>query len=262
VPAFELGLLTAGEPAVALALRAEPLGFDAVWLADAPARDAGVAVRLAAIAAGTARVRLGAALALAELDPLRVAEDTATLDGISGGRLELAAWDEAPAAADGHARLRERVALLRRLWTETGLSWTGRFRTPLASVTLEPRPVQQPHPPLWIVARSAAAADLADELALSLLLPDVPDPTARFAPLVERHRERAAEAGRLARVGACRTLPAGPTARAADELLAVRAALGLDLVLLVLDGDRLPESRLLDRLERFACDVVPALRAG
>jgi alkanesulfonate monooxygenase SsuD/methylene tetrahydromethanopterin reductase-like flavin-dependent oxidoreductase (luciferase family) len=301
VPACRVGLLALGacldappgSPRLAPAARhraviesavlAERLGFDAVWLADAPGcaehAPPTPAVVLAAIAARTERVRLGAcSVVRAGLDPLRLAEDTATLDALSGGRLEVGAG-LLEATGTGRERTElhepereaaertgEGVELLRRLWTETEVSWTGRFRAPLERVTVEPRPVQQPHPPLWIAGGSAQAADLAARLGLPLLLPSAPAPPERLAPLVERYRERAARAGHRARVGACSAVGlAGPSPEGrtelADRLLAARAVLGLELQLLAFDPGAVPEPGLGEALERLASELLPRLAA-
>lgn len=172
------------------AVQAERLGFDSAWLGEHPFCDSVLSappVVLAAIAARTERLRLGGQLrwptrneakpseahpsgtgltVLANLDPVRAAEDYATLDGISGGRVELVAGrglladpDEAfgQETDESRERFRENVELLLRLWTETEVSWSGRFRAPLERVTVEPRPVQQPHPPIWVGGHSPAA---------------------------------------------------------------------------------------------------------
>jgi alkanesulfonate monooxygenase SsuD/methylene tetrahydromethanopterin reductase-like flavin-dependent oxidoreductase (luciferase family) len=249
VPGLQIGLLSLGDclddpvgggrptPAerhraiVDSAVLAERLGFDSLWLGEHHFCDSVLSappVVLAAIAARTERLRLGTGVTLlANLDPVRVAEDYATLDGISGGRVELVAGRgiladpyEAPGqeADESRDRFRENVELLRRLWTETELSWTGRFRAPLERVTLEPRPVQRPHPPLWIGGGSSAhSVDLAAELGLPLMLPSVLAPPLRFAPLVERYRDRAARAGRPAQVGACHPVHVAATSQEARE---------------------------------------------
>lgn len=213
------------------AVLAERLGFDSVWLGEHHFCDyvlSAPPVVLAAIAARTERLRLGTGVTLlANLDPVRVAEDYATLDGISNGRVELVAGRGILADTyeafgqktdESRERFRENLLLLRRLWTETEVTWSGRFRAPLDRVTVEPRPVQQPHPPLCIGGGSSAeSVDLAAELGLPLMLPSVLAPPSAFAPLVERYRERAARAGHPARVGACNHVHVGADAATARE---------------------------------------------
>lgn len=213
------------------AVLGEQLGFDSVWLGEHHFCDyvlSAPPVVLAAIAARTERLRLGTGVTLlANLDPVRVAEDYATLDGISGGRVELVAGRGILAdtyeafgqkADESRERFRENLELLRRLWTETDVTWSGRFRAPLERVTVEPRPVQRPHPPLWIGGGSSLhSVDLAAELGLPLMLPSVLAPPIRFAPLVERYRARAAAAGHVPRVGACNHVHVGPSSQEARE---------------------------------------------
>jgi alkanesulfonate monooxygenase SsuD/methylene tetrahydromethanopterin reductase-like flavin-dependent oxidoreductase (luciferase family) len=103
---------------------------------------------------------------------------------------------DATRGGDAEARLREGLGLLRRLWTETEVSWRGRFWPALDGATLEPRPVQRPHPPLWLAARATAeAADLAGSLGLSLLLPAAAASSGPLSPLAARHRDAARTAG-------------------------------------------------------------------
>jgi alkanesulfonate monooxygenase SsuD/methylene tetrahydromethanopterin reductase-like flavin-dependent oxidoreductase (luciferase family) len=216
------------------AVLAESLGFDAVWLGEQHLGDTVLAappVVLAAIAARTSRIRLGTGVTLlANLDPVRVAEDYATVDAISNGRVELsvgsgivADTDEmlVPGPDENSERFRENLELLRRLWSETDVSWSGRFRAPLDRVTVEPRPVQVPHPPIWVGSGSSpASVDLAVELGLPLMLPSLLAPPADFLPLVQRYRERWAAAGRDpagARVGGCNRVHVAATSQQARE---------------------------------------------
>ncbi|RIK99301.1 MAG: hypothetical protein DCC71_20380 [Proteobacteria bacterium] len=216
------------------AVLSESVGFDSVWLGEHHFCDyvlASPPVLLAAIAARTRRIRLGTAVTLlANLDPVRVAEDYATVDAISDGRVELVAGRGILVDAyeafgqktdESRERFRENLALLRRLWSETEVRWSGRFRAPLDAVTVEPRPVQRPHPPIWVGGGSSPhSVDLAAELGLPLMLPSVLAPALDFRPLVERYRSRWQAAGHdpaAARVGCCHHVHVGASTQEARE---------------------------------------------
>ncbi|MGH7290357.1 MAG: LLM class flavin-dependent oxidoreductase [Myxococcota bacterium] len=205
---------------VELGAYSEVLGFDSIWLGEHHLCDyilSSPPVVLAAIAERTRRLRLGTAVTLlGTLDPVRAAEDYATVDALSGGRLEVVAGrgvlkrtyrDFGLDPADSRELYGENVELLLRLWTETDVHWSGTFRAPLDGVTVAPAPVQKPHPPLWIGGGSSFdSIDLAARLGLPLMLPSVLAPPEAFAPMVERYRERFAAAGHRdasPRVGAC-----------------------------------------------------------
>jgi probable F420-dependent oxidoreductase len=141
--------------------RAETLGFDSVWLGEHhnhPLLYPTPLIGLAAIASRTRRLRLGTGVLLLPLyHPLAVAEEGAMVDMISGGRLILglgAGYAPEEFSAFGisirerGSRLEEGASLLRRLWTEEHVCHEGRHYQ-VTDVTLGPRPVQQPRPPIW-----------------------------------------------------------------------------------------------------------------
>jgi probable F420-dependent oxidoreductase len=141
--------------------RAEALGFDSVWIGEHhnhPLLYPTPLIGLAAIASRTRRLRLGTGVLLLPLyHPLAVAEEGAMVDMISGGRLILglgAGYAPEEFSAFGISikergrRLEEGAALIRRIWTEEHVSHEGRYYR-LTDVTLGPRPVQQPRPPIW-----------------------------------------------------------------------------------------------------------------
>ena len=272
---------------VECAVSAEALGFDAMWIGDRRSRSSSspptaAAIPLAAAAARTRRIRLGASVALfSDHDPLRVAEDFATLDGISSGRVELVAGggllcDADAEGPDDRERLRENLELLQRLWRETEVRWSGRFRAGLDGVRVVPRPVQQPHPPVWLGSGVSARAELAADLGLPLMLPSLLAPAAELRATVDRYRERFARAGHDGepQVGACslvelrRVEPlasergrassamCGSPAEIADRIGAAADALGLDLFLSAFD----PSDQQQPTLEIFAAEALPALR--
>ncbi|HEY3479067.1 MAG TPA: LLM class flavin-dependent oxidoreductase, partial [Streptomyces sp.] len=132
---------------------AEEFGFDAVALGERHAGhflSSGVTVLLGAIAATTSRVRIQTGVSVLSIhDPLLVAEDYATVDQLSRGRLELVIGKgnelrQLPMFGiengDQWDALAEKYELLRQLWREEDVTWSGRFRGPLAGVTSLPRP--------------------------------------------------------------------------------------------------------------------------
>lgn len=247
------------------AVLAESLGFDSVWLGEQHSGGSVLAspqVLLAAIAARTSRVRLGTCVPrFAHLDPVRVAEDYATLDAISEGRIEVAAAFGGEPDED-RERHREHLALLLQLWREIEVTWNGRFRAPLGAVTVAPRPVQKPHPPVWVGVASLRAADLAAELGLPLMLPGPLAPALDPVPLVARYRERLAAAGHgpaAARVGCCHPVHGSP-AEVVDRIGAAHEALGLDLHLAIFDQGGLPPAAVARTMDLYASAIAPHLR--
>lgn len=187
------------------AVRAEAAGFDAVHLGEHHFSDyilSSPAIVLAAIAERTERIRLSNGVALAaNLDPVRIAEDYATVDVLSGGRVDpcfgrgnaypdvYTFFGQSPAEASD--RFAENVRLVSALWNSDGpIDWDGQFRAPLRGVEVHPRPMQSP-PPMWIGGGlSPASVDLAVELGAGLMLPTVFGTWDMFVPAVERYIER------------------------------------------------------------------------
>lgn len=149
-----------------LTVQAEELGYDSVWLTEHHFVEDGYSSSLlpiaAAIAARTKKVRIGTFVLLLPLhNALRVAEDAATVDVISNGRLDLGLGqgyrvDEftgfnIPRKERG-ARLEEGAEVIRKAWTEKNWSFDGKFNQ-LTHITLYPNAVQKPHPPIWLAAR-------------------------------------------------------------------------------------------------------------
>jgi len=159
--------------ALAQAEWADRLGFAAVVLSEHHGSPDGYLpsplVMAAAIAARTRRIRISISALIAPLhDPVRIAEDLAVLDVISGGRLvpvlsggyvasEFAAFGR---TLDSRARyMGEIVPFLERAWTGEPFEWQGR------RVRVTPRPVQRPRPPILLGGSSRAAAKRAARLA-------------------------------------------------------------------------------------------------
>ena len=153
----------------ALVDAAERSGVDVLWLAElhllAERSVASAPLLIAsAIAARTRRMRVGIAVQVLPLcHPLRLAEEVATLDHISEGRLEFGIGRsgfprtyEAYGIPYGESRERfaEVLEVLRRAWVEERFSFAGHFYT-FRDISLVPRPLQRPHPPLRVAATSA-----------------------------------------------------------------------------------------------------------
>ncbi|MFQ5851418.1 MAG: LLM class flavin-dependent oxidoreductase [Candidatus Binatia bacterium] len=149
--------------------RAEAAGFDSVWLGEhhnSPVLYPTPLIGLAAIASRTRRLRLGTAVLLLPLyHPVAVAEEGAMVDMISGGRLilgvgagyvpeEFAAFGLSPKQRG--SRLEEGVSLLHRLWTQESVTHRGRHYR-VTDVTVGPRPVQRPRPPIWFAGWAESA---------------------------------------------------------------------------------------------------------
>ena len=149
---------------------AEEAEFDGAWLFDhfkaLYGRGPGSCMEswtlLAALSAATSRIRLGTLVTgITYRHPSLLAAEAATVDNVSQGRLELgvgAGWFEEehrqlgfafPPRAERVERLAECIEVLRLLMTTDDASFSGRYYR-LQEVTYLPRPVQQPHPPLWI----------------------------------------------------------------------------------------------------------------
>ncbi|MEU5683154.1 LLM class flavin-dependent oxidoreductase [Streptomyces venezuelae] len=191
------------EDVIEVGVTAERLGYDAYAVGE---RHAGAflssspTVVLGALAARTSRIRLLTGVTVvAILDPVRVAEDYATLDQISRGRVELVVGKGAEA---GHFDLfgldearqwdlqREKYELLRRLWEEENVDWEGEFRPPLKGVTTVPRPYAGT-PRVWHgSATSLNSPELAARHGDPLFTANAVQPRSAYASLIGHYRER------------------------------------------------------------------------
>lgn len=156
-------------------------------------------VVLGAIAGRTTTLRLNTGVTLLPtLDPVRVAEDFATLDVLSGGRAEVTVGrgilPNAYAAVDkpidaSRAIFAEYAELLMQLLRDDKVTWAGAWRSPLDDISIEPRSMQRPQLPVWVAGGSSAASvDLAAHVGARLMLPGVFAPAEFFGPFVDRYR--------------------------------------------------------------------------
>lgn len=195
---------------VDMAVRAEAVGFDGVSIGEHHCLEyiySAPPVVLAAVAERTSKLRLGTAVTLlANLDALRVAEDYATLDVLSGGRVDVVSgrgnFFAATYTLFGHAleeskeRFAENAELLDELWKGKPIEWSGRFRVPISGDCLQPPPVQDSKNSMWIGGGSSReSVDLAARLGWKLMLPSAFGRPSFFEPIVERYLEQWAAHG-------------------------------------------------------------------
>lgn len=158
-------------------------GYDAVWLAEHHFSGYSVcpSVHLMAmhIAGRTKNLRIGTAVTLAAFyHPLRIAEEVALLDVLSGGRINWGAgrgFDPTEFAVFGvppdesTARFREAVEIVLAAWSSERLTYDGQFFK-YKDVEVLPKPRQRPHPPAWVAASSLGAVEWAASRGLSILM--------------------------------------------------------------------------------------------
>ncbi len=161
---------------------AETLGYDTVWLTEHHFTEDGYSPSLlpiaGAIAGMTRRIRIGTFLLLLPLhNAVRVAEDAATVDVISNGRLDLGLGQGYSLAefegygisrSERASRLEEGIAVIRGMWTQEPFSFEGKHYN-LKDIRMSPKATQTPHPPLWIGAGAKKAVERAARLGCHFL---------------------------------------------------------------------------------------------
>jgi alkanesulfonate monooxygenase SsuD/methylene tetrahydromethanopterin reductase-like flavin-dependent oxidoreductase (luciferase family) len=162
--------------------------YDAVWLTEHHFNDYSVCPSIpvmgAYAAARTKKLRIGAAVTLAALyHPLRLAEEIALLDILSGGRVnwgagrgfdprEFKAFGVAP--TETYERFHEAVEIVLAAWRNQRMSYRGRYFS-FEDIEVLPKPLQQPHPPTWVAASTDEAVKWAAAAGHSILMS--PHPT-------------------------------------------------------------------------------------
>ena len=163
------------------------------------------AVVLGAAAVRTKRIRLTSAVTvLSSDDPVRVFQEFATLDLLSGGRAEIMAGrgsfiESFPLfgydLADYDELFAEKLELLLKLRESVRVTWSGKHRAPLDDIAVYPRPLQDPLP-IWVaVGGNPESAVRAGVLGLPMALAIIGGQPERFVPFAEIHREAAEKAG-------------------------------------------------------------------
>jgi alkanesulfonate monooxygenase SsuD/methylene tetrahydromethanopterin reductase-like flavin-dependent oxidoreductase (luciferase family) len=168
---------------------------------------------LATVANQTSHIVLGTSVSLlANVDPVRYAEELSLLDVLTGGRAEATfarGVSDDTARAFGinsqeelRARFEESLRLVIRLLSEDEVSWKGRYRTPLEKVRIEPRPLQRAHDMLWIGGGlSEISAALSASVGLPLMLPSLFRWPSDYLPIVEHYRMQCELQAVTSRVG-------------------------------------------------------------
>jgi len=178
---------------------ARELGFDSVWMVHHYLIEFQAfqpVPMLARLAAEAGDMQIGTAIYVLPLQhPVEVAENFATLDALSGGRLVFGVAQGYRAAEfdalgvprrERAARFEEGVRLIERLWTEDQVDFEGRFYR-VRKATLAMRPVQKPRPPIWIGATVEAGIERAAALGDAWMIgPGVEVP--KIARQLERYR--------------------------------------------------------------------------
>ncbi len=172
-------------------------GYDAVWLAEHHFSSFSVcpSVHMMGVmaAARTTRLRIGTGVSLAPFyHPLRLAEEVALLDVLSGGRVN---WGAGRGFArvefenfgvppeESTSRFREAVEIVLRAWTDEKLGFAGQYFR-FDGVEVLPKPLQQPHPPVWMAATSEDALAWAAGRGFSILM----DPHATASEIGKKRR--------------------------------------------------------------------------
>jgi len=187
---------------------ADQVGLDVFGVGEHHRQDFAVsapAVVLAAAAERTKQIRLTSAVnVLSSDDPVRVFEQFATLDLLSGGRAEIMAGrgsfiESFPLFGydldDYDELFAEKLELLLSLRESERVTWSGKLRAPIDDRGVYPRPVQDPLP-VWVaVGGNPESAARAGALGLPMALAIIGGMPERFAPFAEIHRRAALEAG-------------------------------------------------------------------
>jgi probable F420-dependent oxidoreductase len=280
-----------------LAIQAEGLGYHSVWASEHLLNVAYVFERLGnrpyyepltvltAVAAVTTRLRLGTSvLVLPYHHPIRLAKTVATLDAVSGGRVILGVGvgvikEEFEALGSPYrergAVTDEIIAAMRALWTQEDPEFSGRYYS-FSGTKFSPKPVQQPHPPIWVGGASHAAvrraATVGDGWHPIRLTP------AAYGRTWRDLQQQAAAAGRQAgslaastRVGLDLAAPREtepPEERSTlsgapeDVVQTVRAYGRAGVETLVLDLHSRDVPKIQQAIEWFAREVLPACASG
>ena len=181
----------------------DQLGFDAVWLGELhfgrrSSISASPLMILAAAAQRTKRIRLGTAVTLLPLhNPIKIAEEAATADVLSGGRLELGVGrGTAPIHYTGYnvnqeesrERFEEALEVILKAWTQDTFSYQGKYFQ-AEELSVVPKPLQKPHPPIRLAANSPDTFSIAGRLGTPIFASPLTNPPDKLREYLTVHRE-------------------------------------------------------------------------
>ena len=211
---------------------AEELGFDRIWLTEHHFTEYGISVdpSLLAVAAAmrTRRARIGLAAAILPFhDPIRLAEQLAMADILSGGRLDVGVGrGNRPGEFAGYRipqvesreRFEEVLAIVVEAWTKERFSYDGRYHR-IPEVSVIPKPLQHPHPPLYMVCVSADTIEATARRGLPMLNSLLRGPVEQLVQNRDIYMKAMKQAGRtdaevaeaLSRWGVSRHIHVAPT---------------------------------------------------
>ena len=188
---------------------AEELGLDVIWLSELhfdPQRSVlSAPLSIAsAIAARTHRIKIGTAVQVLPLcHPLRLAEEGATVDQISRGRLIFGVGrsglprtyqDYGVSYAESRDRFAEVLEIVKQAWSQPAVNFDGKYYS-FHNIAVTPKPYQQPHPPIRIAAASPDTYPAVGARGLPLLINARLGTFSEFAPAVREYREAYEAAG-------------------------------------------------------------------
>jgi alkanesulfonate monooxygenase SsuD/methylene tetrahydromethanopterin reductase-like flavin-dependent oxidoreductase (luciferase family) len=188
---------------------ADTLGFDVAWLAELHFGGAfsllsNPLMTVPVIAQRTRRIRIGTAVSLLPLHhPLAMAEQAATADLLSGGRLDFGVGRGSipsqfhgfgVSVSENRGRFDEALEIIRLAWTGERVSFSGRYYQ-VEGVSVVPRPVQRPHPPIRVAVHSAESFAHIGEKGLPIYSGTTTTPLPQLREFAAIYRERLAAAG-------------------------------------------------------------------
>jgi alkanesulfonate monooxygenase SsuD/methylene tetrahydromethanopterin reductase-like flavin-dependent oxidoreductase (luciferase family) len=183
----------------------EQIGFDEAWFAEHHHSDYGMLASpnlvIAALARRTSRLRMGNLVSVLPLyDPMRLAEECAILDILTGGRLNVGLGRGVPRDDLKHgldrdtaqARFEEGIEILHRAWTEDVFTYSGKAWN-YKDISCRPRPLQKPHPPIYYGATSPDSPAMVARRGWNLALSR--QPLSNCAKAIASYRETRAALG-------------------------------------------------------------------